>query len=124
MRSLPKFFLVTFCATWICWAASFAISNGSAAASPWLGVLASAVFLLGVFTPALVALVLTDRTEGRAATQSLFSRIFKWDVGWRWYLFAVAYMAVVKLSVAGVHRMVTCAWRRVGRSPWYVMGRA
>src|SRR2546428_13873899 len=86
MRSLPKFFLVTFSTTWICWAASFAISQGIVATHPTLALLAGAVFLLGVFAPALVALALTKRNEGRAATQSLLSQIFKWDVGWRWYL--------------------------------------
>ncbi|HXL81736.1 MAG TPA: CPBP family intramembrane glutamic endopeptidase [Pyrinomonadaceae bacterium] len=121
MRFLAKFFLFTFSATWICWAASSAISNGSAAAAPWLGVVASAVFLLGVFAPALVALALTKRNDGRTATQLLLGRIFKWNVGWRWYLFALAYMAVVKLSVAVVHRMVTGAWPRFGQTPWYLM---
>ena len=121
MRSLPKFFLVTFSATWICWAASFAISQGIVATHSTLGILASAVFLLGVFAPALVAVALTDRAEGRAATRSLLSRILKWDVGWRWYLFALVYMAVVKLSVAAVHRIVTGAWPRFGQTPWYLM---
>lgn len=120
-RSVLKFFLLTFSATWILWAASFAISRGSVAVGPGLGVLAAAVFLLGVFAPALVALALTDRAEGRAATHALLGRIFKWDVGWQWYLFALAYMPVVKLSVAVVHRVVTGAWPRFGETPWYLM---
>jgi membrane protease YdiL (CAAX protease family) len=120
-RSVLKFFLLTFSATWILWAASFAISRGSVAVGPWLDVLAGGVLLLGVFAPALVALALTDRAEGRAATRSLLSRIFKWDVGWQWYLFALAYMPVVKLSVAVVHRVVTGAWPRFGETPWYLM---
>src|SRR6185503_11452567 len=60
-------------------------------------------------------------TEGRAATLALLGRIFKWDVGWPWYLFAVAFMPVVKLSVAIVHRMVTGGWPRFGETPWYLM---
>jgi membrane protease YdiL (CAAX protease family) len=121
MRSLAKFFLLTFSATWILWATSFAISRAFVAAHPTLGIFAAAVFLLGVFAPALVALALTDRAEGRAATQSLLGRIFKWDVGWQWYLFASAYMPVVKLSVAIVHRLMTGTWPRFGKTPWYLM---
>src|SRR6185503_15289953 len=60
-------------------------------------------------------------TEGRAATLALLGRIFKWDVGWPWYLFAVAFMPVVKLSVAIVYRMVTGGWPRFGETPWYLM---
>jgi membrane protease YdiL (CAAX protease family) len=121
MRSLLNFFLLTFSATWILWVASFAMSQGMGAAHPTLGLLAGAVFLLGVFAPALVALALTDRAEGRAATHALLGRIFKWDVGWRWYLFALAYMPVVKLSVAVLHCVMTGAWPQFGQTPWYLM---
>jgi membrane protease YdiL (CAAX protease family) len=79
------------------------------------------VFLLGVFAPALVALALTDRAEGRAATLALLGRVFKWDLGWKWYLFAIAYMPVVKVSVAVLHRMITGAWPQFGQTPWYLM---
>jgi len=79
------------------------------------------VLLIGVFAPAFVALALTERNEGRAATVTLLSRIFKWDVGWRWYVFALVYMLVVKLSVAVVHRLVMGAWPRFGQTPWYVI---
>ena len=124
MRSLLKFFLLTFTATWICWTASFAISRRSAVENPAVATLAGAVFLLGVFAPGLVALALTERGEGRAATLALLSRILKWQVGARWYVFAVGYMPAVKLSVAVVHRVVTGAWPRFGEEAWYLMAAA
>ena len=124
MRSLLKFFLLTFSATWILWFTSFALSQGMVATHPTLGLVAGAVFLLGVFTPALIAIALTYRAQGQFATQSLLGRIFKWDVGWRWYLFALAYMPVVKLSVAVVNRVATGAWPRFGATPWYLMAAA
>ena len=120
MRSLLKFFLLTFAASWIFWAAWFAISR-TVAGRPTLGILAGVVLLLGVFAPAMVALALTQHGEGRAATLALLGRIFKWDVGWRWYLFALALMPVVKLSVAVVHRILTGGWPRFGETPWYLM---
>ena len=133
MRSLLKFFLLTYAATWICWAVSFAISHENAAAEPMLAanpvptLLAGGVFLLGVFAPALIALVLTERekgTGGRATTLALVSRIFKWRVGALWYVFAIGYIPAVKLSVALVHRIVTGAWPRFGQEPWYLMAAA
>ena len=136
MRSLLKFFLLTYAATWICWAGSFAISrgstatafaNGRASANPVLTLLAGGVFLLGVFAPALIALVLTERekgTGGRATTLALLRRVFKWRVGALWYVFAIGYIPAVKLWVAVVHRIVTGAWPRFGQEPWYLMAAA
>jgi len=124
MRSLLKFFSLTFAATWICWTASHAVARGSAPAATALAVLAGALFLLGVFAPALVALALTERAEGRAATQALLRRVFKWRVGLRWYVFALGYIPAVKLSVAVVHRVATGAWPRFGQEAWYVMAAA
>jgi membrane protease YdiL (CAAX protease family) len=124
MRPLVKFFLLTYAATWICWTASLAISHVSAAAVPALAVVAGAVFLLGVFAPALVALALTERVEGRAATLALLQRVFKWRVGARWYVFAVGYIPAVKLLVAVVHRVATGSWPRFGQEAWYLMAAA
>jgi CAAX protease family protein len=129
-RPLLKFFSLTYAAAWICWTASLAISRGgtaadparaSAAANAALALVAAVVFHLGVFVPGLVALALTQRAGGRAATQALLRRVFKWRVGARWYVFAVGYIAAVKLLVAVVHRVATGAWPRFGQEPWYLM---
>jgi hypothetical protein len=120
MAPLLKFFSLTYAAAWIAWTAAGAIARRSTDA-PALGALASALFLLGTFAPSLVALALTERAEGRAATQALLRRIVEWRVGARWYVFAVGYMPAVKLSVAVVHRVATGAWPRFGQVPWYVM---
>lgn len=133
-RPLLKFFFFTYAAAWICWTASLAISrggtSGDAAANPALAVLAAAVFHLGVFAPALVAIALTERakitggTEGRAATRTLLQPVFKWRVDARWYVFAVCYIPAIKLLVAVVHRIATGAWPRFGQEPWYFMAAA
>ncbi|MBI2833977.1 MAG: CPBP family intramembrane metalloprotease [Acidobacteria bacterium] len=120
-RPLLKFFSLTYAATWICWTGARAIARGSPPASPALAVFAGAVFLLGVFAPALVALALTERAEGRGATRALLCRVFKWRVGARWYVFAVGYIPAVKLSVALVHRFATGVWPRFGQEAWYLM---
>jgi hypothetical protein len=53
--------------------------------------------------------------------RALLSRLFAWRVSARWYVFAVSYIAAIKLVVALVHRIVTGAWPRFGDTPWYVM---
>ncbi len=121
---LLKFFSLTYAATWICWMAAGAISRGNAPAAPALAAIAGALFLLGTFAPALVALALTERAEGRAATRALLRRVFEWRVGARWYVFAVGYMPAIKLSVALVHRFASGGWPRFGQEAWYLMATA
>jgi len=120
-RPLLKFFSLTYAATWICWMAAGATSRGSAPAAPALAAIAGALFLLGTFAPSLVALALTERAEGRAATRALLRRVFEWRVGARWYVFAVGYMPAIKLSVALVHRFASGGWPRFGQEAWYLM---
>jgi membrane protease YdiL (CAAX protease family) len=79
------------------------------------------LLLLGTFAPAIVALGVTARDEGRRRVGILLSSMIQWQVGWRWYLFAVAYMPVVKLSVALVYRLMTGVWPRFGTDPWYIL---
>lgn len=122
-RSLLAFFSLTFAAAWLAWGAAAAIGGGAPAASP-RGVLSAAVFLLGVFAPGLVGLALTERAEGRAASRALLGRIFRWQVDARWYLFAVAYIPVVKLLAALAHRLLAGEWPRFGATPWFAMAAA
>jgi len=123
-RPLLTFFSLTYVATWICWTAASAISRGSAPAAPAFAALAGAMFLLGTFAPALVALALTERAEGRAATRVLLGQMFHWRMRVRWYVFAIGFIPVIKLLLALVHRVATGAWPRFGHEAWYVMAAA
>ena len=120
-RPLLTFFSLTYAVAWICWTAAGTISRGTA---PALAVLAGALLLLGTFAPGLTALALTERAEGRVATQALLRRVFKWDVGARWYLFAAGYFPSIKLLVALAHRVATGQWPRFGEEAWYLMAAA
>jgi hypothetical protein len=51
----------------------------------------------------------------------LLRRLIDWQVPARWYIFAVGYIAVVKLIVALLHRATMGAWPRFGEVPWYLM---
>jgi membrane protease YdiL (CAAX protease family) len=72
---------------------------------------------VGTFAPALVALVLTASAGAISETKALLRRLFQWRVGARSYLFAVSYMAAIKLTVALAHRVMTGLWPRIGDEP-------
>jgi membrane protease YdiL (CAAX protease family) len=119
-RPLLAFFSLTFVATWSCWAAAAAIP----ASAPVPAAVRGGVFLLGVFAPGLVAVALTERGEGRAATRTLLGRVVRWRVAARWYVFAIAFMPAVELSAALAHRLAAGAWPTFGRTPGYLMATA
>jgi membrane protease YdiL (CAAX protease family) len=120
-RPLLKFFSLTFAATWICWAPAVAISRRTAPGAPVFVVLAGSLFLLGTISPSLVAVALTERAEGRAATLALLGQVFRWRVRVRWYVFAIGFFPAIKLSVALAYRVATGAWPLFGQEPWYLM---
>jgi membrane protease YdiL (CAAX protease family) len=112
VSSLLTFFVVTYLVTWSSWLAASSIP----AAGP-----RGLLFFFGVFAPGFVALWLTARATGRSGVAALLRRLFDWQVPARWYVFAVSYIAVVKLTVALVIRAATGAWPRFGQEPWYLM---
>ncbi len=121
MRSLLKFFSLTYVVSWIFFAAAAAISGWTAAPTSGLAAIRGLLFLLGTIAPALVALALTAQADGRVGTLALLRRIIQWDVRVRWYVFAVAYMALIKVGVALAHRLATGAWPAFGQTPFFIM---
>ena len=121
MRSLLKFFSLTYIVSWILWIAVAAILRRTASQPSGFPAISGFLYLLGVFTPALMALALTARADGRAGTLALLRRTVKWSVGARWYVFAVGYMAAIKLAAALVLRIATGAWPAFGQQPVYIM---
>jgi CAAX protease family protein len=115
---LPGFFVLTFAFTWSAWLVSAALVTP---ANAWFFGLGGPVFLLGVFAPALVALALTAYVDGRDGVVRLLARIGRWQVGWRWYLFAVGYTAATTLLAALVHRLAVGAWPAFGAVPWFLI---
>lgn len=121
MRSLLRFFLLTYALTWVCFISVVKMSHAPRPTAPATAILSGSLLLLGTFAPALVALAVTARDEGRRGVRVLLRRMIQWQVGWRWYLFAVAYMPAVKLSVALIYRLMTGAWPRFGTDSWYII---
>ena len=118
MRALFKFFLLTYVVSWTLFMAAAHISGG--AASPLSGL----TTLFGVFAPSLVALALTARADGRAGTLRLLRRTVQFPTGARWYVFAIGYMASIKVGAALIYRIATGAWPTFGQTPWYLMAGA
>src|SRR5262245_10725704 len=121
MRALFKFFLLTFLLSWLLWIVPAVVLRTMQPPSGILAVASFSLYLIGVFAPAIVALALTARAKGRAGTQALLARTVKWSVGARWYLFALGYMAAIKIAVALLLRIATGAWPAFGREAAYLM---
>jgi hypothetical protein len=109
--NLVAFFLFSYALTWTCFisVAASGIRSDS--------ILGGSVVLVGAFAPALAALFVTAWAEGRADVTRFLSRCFHTNVAVRWYVFAVAFMASVKLTAAPSHRVVFGLWPQFGQDP-------
>jgi|SRR5579872_1019500 len=47
----------------------------------------------------------------------MLRRVVQWRVSWKYYAFAIGFMAAIKLSAAVIHRGVFGAWPRFGTTP-------
>jgi len=109
------FFLLTFAVTWACF---ITLASGAVAFPTPLG---NALVLFGAYAPAMVAIAVTARTGGARGVRALLERIVPHGVRARWYVFAVAYILVIRLVVIVVHRLVTGGWPRTGPDPLWTM---
>lgn len=105
---LVAYFSLVFIITWTLFAAANATS---------VPLLRSALFYTGVFSPGIVALLFTYRERGTAGVRGLLARLVKWEVGWRWFAFALLLIVSVKLLVALIVRVSTGAWPMFGNVP-------
>jgi uncharacterized protein len=119
-----RFFSLTYAVTWTCFVASLALSGSAPSFVSTLSVLRTPLLILGTFAPSLVAFALTARAEGTAGMKVLLRRTYQWPSTIRWYLFAVGYLAAIKLAVVVIHRLLADAWPRFGTDPWYLIAAA
>jgi membrane protease YdiL (CAAX protease family) len=107
-RSLLTFFGLTYLVSWSC----------------FLGGTSGPLFFIGVFAPSLVAVALTAHRDGRTGVSALVQGISKLPAGAGWYVFALGYMAAIKLMTAVVHRVLIGVWPPFGTTPVYIMAGA
>src|SRR5437762_4833951 len=118
---LSKFFILTFIGSWLWFGAAAYTLRCVGSGSNEIASVGGLLFIPGVIAPALVALALTARSEGRHGVFGLLQGIAKWRVGVRWYLFAIGYMAAIKFGAAVLCRIVVGAWPSFTSIPWYLM---
>jgi membrane protease YdiL (CAAX protease family) len=111
---LAAFFLMAYGLTWACFISV-------AVAVPASSLAGGMLLLLGTFAPSIAALALTWRDAGRAGVAALLGRIFKGGIAAKYIVIAVSYMAVIKLSVAVIHRVTLGEWPRFGAEPIWLL---
>jgi uncharacterized protein len=119
MQCLSEFFFITYVVSWIWFVLAAYVLQCAGPQS--IGHGGGLLFIPGVIAPALVALGLTARSEGRSGVFALLGGIARWRVGIQWYLFAIGYMAAIKLAAAVLYRVITGTWPVFTELPWYLM---
>ena len=94
---IPTFFLLAFGVAWLAWVLAAAESRGLLR-SP---VPESLAWLVGAFSPTLVAVGLTLRGEGGGGLRRLLGRLLKWRVHVAWYVFVFLWPAALSLAATG-----------------------
>jgi membrane protease YdiL (CAAX protease family) len=110
--SLVLFFVLAYAWMWTCFI--------PVAAGVVLQPLRVPLTILGAFGPALAALWVTARSRPGRRSPSARPRAARAGRG-ALDLFAVLYMAVVKLTAAVLHRLALGAWPAFGRDPWQLI---
>jgi membrane protease YdiL (CAAX protease family) len=121
VRPLLTFFSLTYAVTWAFFFAAAAISSKAASSDQTTAALVGLLVFAGTIAPALVALAISLRADGMSRTAALLDRLFLWRTGARWYLFAVGYMAAIKLMVALTHRLITGSWPPFNHQPFVIV---
>src|SRR5579864_3473351 len=103
---------------WTFFALTYLVTSSCFVGARQGGALQTPLLLLGTVAPSLVALLLTARDEGLSGVRALVSPVFRFDVGVRWYIFAVSYFLIVKLTAAAVQRLFLGAWPQFGAEPF------
>jgi len=113
---LLKFFGLTYILSWLWFGTAAYILRCTGSTPAGAG---SLLFLPGVIMPALVAIALSARSEGRAGMSELLYGIIQWRVNFGSYVFAIGFMIAIKLASAVVYRMAMGAWPVFTALPWY-----
>jgi membrane protease YdiL (CAAX protease family) len=107
LKVIPWFVLV-FALTWALWFTAAGLEPS---------LLRNVSFYLGVFAPGIVALAMTYRELGASGVRKLLGRLVQWDVGVRWFAFALLFIFSIKVVVALIVRVSTGGWPVFGTVP-------
>lgn len=114
---LTSFFVLTFVLTWFAWLAALRWVQDQGLEGPFQSPVATGLVYLGIFAPALSALLLTVRGGSPGATGELLGRLVAWRVGVVPYVTALTYIVAVKLMAAMVYWVIEGSWPVFGQQP-------
>jgi membrane protease YdiL (CAAX protease family) len=106
MAAAFSYAVIVYLASWSLWALA-------ACLRPPAG-LAETASLPGVFAPAIVGMAFVAWQGGTGAVREVLARVVKWRVHFGFYLFALLFIAAIKLAVAVIYRIETGGWPRFG----------
>ena len=115
------FSLLTVAASWLLWAAAIRVLGGDFAHPPRFARFGNALYLLGVFAPALVALSLTAAHNGADGVRALLRRTVAWRVAPRFYVFAILFYPLARVTAAVIQRAARGSWPAAGADPLGLM---
>lgn len=116
---LKVFFAITFTITWTSWwiLVSLAHARLTAYGRPPFMLL----YMLGGLGPTIAAYAAVLATRAHSSLEEFHSRLFRWKVGWRWYVIAVGLPVALALGSAGVARIVDPgSVEGLSVRPWYM----
>jgi uncharacterized protein len=111
------FFVLAYAAAWAAFVPGAALANAGGTSAQLAGVL----FLIGAVSPAFVAIGVVARTQGTSAVGPWLRSLFARRAAIHWYVFAVAFIVVLKLTAAVLLRLAAGEWPRFGGTGWHVM---
>jgi len=79
------------------------------------------IYFIGVFAPAFVAIFLSWHEKGKKAVGTLLIKILKAPNDWRWYVFAVGYLVIIKLLASVFHRIIVGQWPLFGHESFFII---
>lgn len=113
---LLPFFFIAFLVAWSLFiTASLLSDNGQLSATSQL------LIFLGAISPGPVAILITAMTQGGEGVRLLINKISFKSTAAMWYVFALTFIAVIKLLAALVYFLLYDSWPQFGTTPWYAM---
>lgn len=113
---LLLFFLIAFLVAW-----SLFITANLLSGNAQFSALSQLLVFVGAISPGLVAIAITAVREGGEGVKSLISKISFKNTGAIWYIFAVTFIASIKLLAALVFFLLYDSWPPFGTTPVYAM---
>jgi len=119
MSRLSAYFAATFLITWPCWwILAAVVSPGS---KVYLHPLLSLLFALGGLGPTIAAYAAVLVTPTRSPLSEFHSRLFRWRLGWWWYVLALGLPFALRLLPLGLGALFDPALsRNLTLLPWYM----